>query len=340
MSTLKADAVTGQTTNGNLGLTGNGTGKVAIGDGTLIFPDADGSANQPIITNGSAALSFATLPIAGGGTGSTSTTYCSLTANVSGTLPIANGGTNSTSTTYCNLTSNVTGTLPVANGGSGAATHTANNVLIGNGTSAFGSVAPSTSGNVLTSNGSAWTSAAGPSGGLVFLQGVTASNDATVNLTTGIDSTYETYMICFNNVVPVTDSVIPEVRTSTDGGSSFDSTGGDYRYAGWRMSDGGYSSFSSTSADSIEFIDSGVDVGSASGEAWNAVLYLYHPSNASVYTYISFTSSHMAAGAGQATWAAGAGVRLSNADVDAIQLLFSSGNVESGEINLYGLVKS
>ena len=60
-----------------------------------------------------------TLPIANGGTGSTSTTYASLTANVSGTLPIANGGTNSTSTTYCNLTSNVTGNLPVANLNSG-----------------------------------------------------------------------------------------------------------------------------------------------------------------------------------------------------------------------------
>jgi hypothetical protein len=60
-----------------------------------------------------------TLPIANGGTGSTSTTYCSLTTNVTGTLPIANGGTGSTSTTYCSLTSNVTGTLPVANGGTG-----------------------------------------------------------------------------------------------------------------------------------------------------------------------------------------------------------------------------
>ena len=76
MSTLKADAITATTTNGNLGLTGNGTGKVAIGDGTLIFPDADGSANQPIITDGSAGLSFGTLPIAGGGTGA-----ATLTAN-------------------------------------------------------------------------------------------------------------------------------------------------------------------------------------------------------------------------------------------------------------------
>jgi len=45
-----------------------------------------------------------------------------LTSQVTGTLPIANGGTNSTSTTYCDLTANVTGTLPVTNGGTGATT--------------------------------------------------------------------------------------------------------------------------------------------------------------------------------------------------------------------------
>jgi hypothetical protein len=38
---------------------------------------------------------------------------------VTGTLPIANGGTGSTSTTFVNLAANVTGTLPVANGGTG-----------------------------------------------------------------------------------------------------------------------------------------------------------------------------------------------------------------------------
>jgi hypothetical protein len=37
-------------------------------------------------------------------------------------LPIASGGTGSTSTTFVNLATNVTGTLPVANGGSGATT--------------------------------------------------------------------------------------------------------------------------------------------------------------------------------------------------------------------------
>jgi hypothetical protein len=45
-----------------------------------------------------------------------------LTTGVTGTLPIANGGTGTTSTTFANLTTNVTGLLPVANGGTGTAT--------------------------------------------------------------------------------------------------------------------------------------------------------------------------------------------------------------------------
>lgn len=43
----------------------------------------------------------------------------SLTSQVTGTLPIANGGTGTTSTTFVNAATNVTGTLPVANGGTG-----------------------------------------------------------------------------------------------------------------------------------------------------------------------------------------------------------------------------
>jgi len=58
------------------------------------------------------------------------------------------------------LTTHVTGTLPVANGGTGATSLTANNVILGNGTSAPQTVAPSTTGNVLTSNGTTWQSTA------------------------------------------------------------------------------------------------------------------------------------------------------------------------------------
>lgn len=85
-------------------------------------------------------------------------TLVNLASEVTGTLPIANGGTGTTSTTFVNLATNVTGTLPVANGGTSLTTLTANNVILGNGTSAPTFVAPSTSGNVLTSNGTTWQS--------------------------------------------------------------------------------------------------------------------------------------------------------------------------------------
>jgi hypothetical protein len=96
------------------------------------------------------------LPIASGGTGTTSTTFVNLATNVTGTLPIANGGTGSTSTTFVNLATNVTGTLPVANGGTGLATTTAYG-LIAAGTTSTGNFqqvsGTGTSGQLLTSNG-------------------------------------------------------------------------------------------------------------------------------------------------------------------------------------------
>lgn len=61
------------------------------------------------------------------------------------------------------LAANIT---PVENGGTGQSSLTANNVILGNGTSAVQFVAPGTNGNVLTSNGTTWTSAALPASGV------------------------------------------------------------------------------------------------------------------------------------------------------------------------------
>jgi hypothetical protein len=93
--------------------------------GTVTSVDVSGgttgltTSGGPITSSGTITVA-GTLAIANGGTGSTATQYCDLTANVTGTLPIANGGTGSTGTQYCDLTANVTGVLPFANGGSGA----------------------------------------------------------------------------------------------------------------------------------------------------------------------------------------------------------------------------
>lgn len=97
--------------------------------------------------------------------------------------------------TNISLTASVTGTLPVANGGTGLATITANNVLLGNGTSAMQVVAPGTSGNVLTSDGTTWASTALPaSGGLTLLGTLTTTSGATQSLT-GIAAGYRQFYI-------------------------------------------------------------------------------------------------------------------------------------------------
>jgi hypothetical protein len=80
--------------------------------------------------------------------------------------------------------------LPVANGGTSLTTLTANNVILGNGTSAPLFVAPSSSGNVLTSNGTTWSSSAPAAGGIVYTAVKTANytaanNDGVLTNTTG-----------------------------------------------------------------------------------------------------------------------------------------------------------
>ena len=81
-----------------------------------------------------------------------------------GTVTIASPNTNSDQTlTLPDATGTLLSTgsvVTVPQGGTGASTLTANNVILGNGTSAVGFVAPGSNGNILTSNGTTWTSAA------------------------------------------------------------------------------------------------------------------------------------------------------------------------------------
>ena len=112
------------------------------------------------------------LPVASGGTGA------STAGNARTNLSAASSGANSDITSITGLTT----ALTVPQGGTGAATLTANNVLLGNGTSAIQTIAPSTNGNVLTSNGTTWTSAAPAASGVTS---AVAGNGMAVSGATG-----------------------------------------------------------------------------------------------------------------------------------------------------------
>jgi hypothetical protein len=103
-----ADAVTVKNT--------SGTG-IAVAAGKSMFVYNDGTNVVDATTYLSSLTLGSALPIASGGTGSTSTTYVNLASNVTGTLPVANGGTGITSFgtgVATALGQNVTGSAGIA----------------------------------------------------------------------------------------------------------------------------------------------------------------------------------------------------------------------------------
>jgi hypothetical protein len=141
----------------------------------------DGSSGDPFTVAGTLVASGQV--VSSGTLNVTGAFQLDATAGASGQALVSAGGSNTptwstlgtmaaqNSTTVAITGGTITGItdLAVADGGTGASTLSANAVLLGNGTSALQTVAPSTSGNVLTSNGTTWTSAT-PAGGIGISQ--------------------------------------------------------------------------------------------------------------------------------------------------------------------------
>jgi len=138
---------------GTLNVANGGTGQTSYTDGQLLIGNSTGNT-----------LAKATLTAGTGITITNGSGTITIDADNNGTVTSvdASGGTTGLTFTGGPITTSGTltlsGTLAVANGGTGASSLTANNVILGNGTSAVQEVAPGTSGNVLTSDGTTWVS--------------------------------------------------------------------------------------------------------------------------------------------------------------------------------------
>ena len=167
-------------------------------------------------------------------------------------------------------------------------------------------------------------------GGMEFLasSGAISDGTASVSFTQFDASKYDHYQFFFQYLIPVTDDVKLMAHASTDGGSSYDTTNGNYHVPDQTDVTGFQMTTATIGSDTNEF--------GVSGEAT-----LYGP-HLTTYTYMKSSPIFMhEGGAGRIDGVnEHVSVKLEAADVDAIQFKFSSGNIESGEITMFGIVNS
>lgn len=154
-----------------------------------------------------------------------------------------------------------------------------------------------------------------------------------VNLAAFTADGYHAYKIIFN-LLPATDNVLLKLRTSTNGGSSYDAGASDYSVQGITAG----VNFADGAADAVFLTDittASASVGNAANEGVWGEITIHRPNDAK-YGRVSFHAEFIEpTGGGNNT--IGGGRRLAAANIDAFRLLFSSGNIASGDYTVLGI---
>lgn len=255
-----------------------------------------------------------------GGLATLSVSFAAVVASLSAITTLVNAmGTLSSSVTSSDITGSIRTPVLQTQAGYTAGTFTAATVVVNN----KGVITGISSGSI----SSGWT----------LISTGTASNSATIDIT-GLTSTYEAYAIVITDMIPATDTTGLQMRTSTDGGSTFDSGASDYRWVCFPGHEAGSNRTGSAAADAISICgsDTGYYIGNAVGESFNATVILSNPLGTTVYKKIRWQADFMNPSAQMAS-SHGSGCRAATADVDAVRFLMSSGNITSGKFRLYGI---
>lgn len=178
-----------------------------------------------------------------------------------------------------------------------------------------------------------------PSSALILISSASASSSAAIDFTAGINSTYDEYIVEFIGVVPDSGAAF-RVQTSIDGGSSWDTTSGNYYTMQMYQTSATPTptGYSSTTDAFIQLNVGSISTTSAHGGI-SGNIRCYNLASTSKRKH--FISDAMTATADtQYNQVRGAYTRVTTSAVNALRFVMSSGNIASGEFKLYGVRKS
>jgi len=179
-----------------------------------------------------------------------------------------------------------------------------------------------------------------PSGALVLLSTQTASSSASLSFTSGIDSTYDSYVFKFINIHPQNDQINLTFQGSTDGGSNYNITmTTTFFWAYHNEADtqavlGYFTGYDQAQGTGFQIITEAV--GNANDENTCGTLQIFNPSS-TTYVKHFLCRSQTSEGSGYSTDGYTAGYFNTTSAINAIQFKFSSGNIDDGIIKMYGV---
>ena len=183
-------------------------------------------------------------------------------------------------------------------------------------------------------------------GQLIFIKKITASSSGDVSFVNGassvvLDSTYKEYLFTFKNIHPATDNVSFQFNGSDDTSShSYDVTKTTTAFNAYHNEADSETGLGYRSADDVAqgtgFHTLSHQASNANDEALGGYLHLFEPSSTTfVKHFMAVISGNNEDSHAQQNFSAG--YFNTTAAITAIQFKFSSGDIDAGDICLYGI---
>jgi len=224
--------------------------------------------------------------------------------------------------------------LVVASGGTNTTSYTKGDVLIASAGTTLTKLGIGSNTYVLTADsneatGVKWAAAGG--GQLVLIGTAVASGSSTLTIT-GLDSTYDTYLILLSDIQTNGNGDEVLLRLGDSGG--IDSGASDYSYHTQDITtaSASYSAFTSTGRSSILL----GDVGNATGEGLGATLWLHQPGDGAVRPLISGTVVHHATTLDPSGGMV-IGERKAVITTTQVQIALTTSTYEAGRLTVFGV---